>query len=453
MTRSASVGMPSVDRFGMSRVALRIAAVGLISLSVVAAQPALSATLSILALVLFGLSLHSSIPTNAPGDARWAAFVALAVLVLSLGVSRTEVPDSIVDARLPGVILGAAACVVTFFASEKRALRSIAVALALCCALVVTGGLVASEWNSDLGTDIYHAHKSAGIALLEGVNPYTDAVKILNGSPYAPEGTIIEGYPYPPVVLIAYGSAGAFTDPRLVSTVAWLAILGWAGAAALARSSDSQSSLGVCLLLATAPGWPLIWFSAWTEPLSLVLLLLAVLAWQRGPLISGVLLGLALASKQYLVFLTPLLLLHRDENWVKRLITAALTVIVTLLPAILIDPASFYTATIGNLADIGARPDSQSISGLLEGIGVQFELPQWAWLTVGLGAATAVGLRSRSSSMLLGRVGLALGVAFAVGLAFLNYWFLIFGMLAISIILDERSSSLRTAEARVRTQP
>jgi uncharacterized membrane protein len=431
----------------MSRVALRIAAIGLLSLTVVAAQPALSATLSIVALILFALSLYSSLPANAPGDARWAAFVALAVLIVSLWVSRTEVPDSIVDARLPGLILGAAACVVSFFAAEKRALRSIAVALALCSALFVSGGLVATEWNSDLGTDVYHAHKSAGTVLLEGRNPYTDAVKIRNGSPYVPEGTIVEGYPYPPVVLITYGTAGAFSDPRLVSTVAWLAILVWAAAAALARSSASQSALGVCLLLATAPGWPLIWFSAWTEPLTLVLFLMAVLAWRRGPLISGILLGLALASKQYLVFMTPLLLLHRDEDWLKRLLTAAATVLVSLLPAVLIDPAAFYSATIGNLVDIGVRPDSQSISGLLGGMGVQFELPQWAWLTVGLGAATVVGVRSRSSLLLLGRAGLALGVTFAVGLAFLNYWFLVLGMLAISIILDARRTPLLIAKA------
>ncbi|MEX2251159.1 MAG: glycosyltransferase 87 family protein, partial [Acidimicrobiia bacterium] len=371
----------------------------------------------------------------------------LRVLIVSLVVSRADVPDSVVDAKLPGVILGAAACVVAFFAAEKLALRSIAVGLALCCALFVTGGLVAGEWNSDVGTDIYHAHKAAGAALVAGENPYTDAVRILNGSPYVPEGTIIEGYPYPPVVVTTYGLVGAFSDPRLVSTLAWLAILAWTGAMALSRSSGSEASLGVCLILATAPGWPLLWYSAWTEPLTLLLFLLALVAWRRGPLISGILLGLALASKQYLLLLTPLFLLHRDEDWMKRLITTAATVTVTLLPAVLIDPVSFYRATIGNLADIGFRPDSQSISGLLGAMGINFELPKWAWLTVGLGAATVVGLGSRSSSLLLGRAGLALGVAFAVGLAFPNYWFLILGLMAISTILDARKSSLPIAPA------
>ena len=160
-----------------------------------------------------------------------------------------------------------------------------------------------------------------------------------------------------------------------MSTVAWLAILAWAGAIGLSRSPESDSGLAVALILATAPGWPLLWYSAWTEPLSWLLLLLAVLAWKRGSLISGILLGLALASKQYLVLLTPLLLLHRDQDWQKRLVTAGITAVLTLLPAVLIDPMAFYQATIGNLAEIGFRPDSQSVSGLLAGMGVRWVLP------------------------------------------------------------------------------
>ncbi|MDP9495454.1 MAG: glycosyltransferase 87 family protein, partial [Actinomycetota bacterium] len=407
--------------------------------AIVAPQPALSTTLSVFALVFFGLSL-TSLPSDAADEARWTILAAMTVPILSL-TYQTAVPDAIVAVRLPGIILGLVACMVAFLAAEKRMLKSIAVGVALCSALVVTGGLIASEWDSELGTDSYHAHRSAGAALIDGLDPYTDAVQILNGSPYVPDGTIIEGYPYPPVVLFTYGLVAAFTDPRLVSTLAWLVVLVWAGWAALSRLPGTGWSLGLFLLLATAPGWPFVWYSAWTEPLTLALFLLAVLAWRRGPLISGILLGLALASKQYLVFLAPLLLLHRDEDWLKRLVTTALTVLATLLPAILIDPVSFYQATIGNLAGIGARPDSQSISGLLGEMGVDFDLPQWAWFTVGLGAATLMGLKSRSSSLFLGRGGWALGVAFVVGLAFLNYWFLVFGMLALSTILDERRSS------------
>jgi hypothetical protein len=312
------------------------------------------------------------------------------------------------------------------------------VALAFSSALVVTGQVAIVEWNSSVGSDIYHAHKAAGAALLNGENPYSDAVRFLDGSPYAADDAVLEGYPYPPVVLVTFGLVAAFTDPRLVSMVAWFAILAWTAKSALFTRGQSDASLAIFLMLATLPGWPLIWFMSWTEPLSLVLFLAAALAWRRSALISGILLGLAVASKQYLVFLAPLLLLHRDENWVKRAGTAAATAAITLLPPILIDPSALYRSLIGNLAAIGFRPDSVSIVGLLNGFGIRFELPPWAWVLAAFAAGGLVSLGSRSWSTFLGRAGIILGVAFTIGLAFTNYWFFVMGLLAISAILDDR---------------
>jgi hypothetical protein len=376
-----------------------------------------------------------------PGMVRLAAVTALTILIVALKLSRVTVPRSVFDVRLVGALIGGSACVVAFVGFRDKTLRAAAVALALCAALVVTGQMIAVEWNASLGTDIYRAHKAAGTALLAGENPYSDAVTFLNGSPFVPPGTVVEGYPYPPVVLITYGLVGVFTDPRLVSAVAWLAVLAWGARAALVRSQVSRSSFAVFLVLATLPEWPLIWFGAWTEPLSLALFLAAALAWRKGAVLSGVLLGLALASKQYFVFLAPLVLLHRDDDWAKRAVTALVTVTVTVLPAVLIDPASFYNATVGNLAAIGFRPDSQSISGLLNAIGIQFELPQWAWLAIGLGAAAGLGLRSKSSSMFVGKAALALGIAFAFGLAFPNYWFLVLSLFAVGTILESEKTA------------
>jgi hypothetical protein len=162
------------------------------------------------------------------------------------------------------------------------------------------------------------------------------------------------------------------------------------------------------------------------------------LTWRRGAPVSGILLGLALASKQYLVFLAPLLLLHRDDDWAKRAAWAAATALVVLVPPLLIDPVAYFDSIIGTLTGIGFRPDSLSIVGLLDGFGIRFEMAHWAWLVYGFAVAVLVSIGSRVWSNFLGRAGLILGLTYFMSAAFANYWFLIMGMLAISTILDDR---------------
>jgi uncharacterized membrane protein len=138
------------------------------------------------------------------------------------------------------------------------------------------------------------------------------------------------------------------------------------------------------------------------------------------------------------VFLAPLLLLHRDEDWGKRAGIAAATALVALLPPVLIDPRAYYDSIIGNLTGVGFRADSVSIVGLLAGFGIRFEPAQWAWLIYAFAAAGLVSLGSSTRSTFPGRAGIILGVTFFMTAAFSNYWFLIMGMLAISTILDDR---------------
>jgi uncharacterized membrane protein len=198
----------------------------------------------------------------------------------------------------------------------------------------------------------------------------------------------------------------------------------------------------VFLILATLPIWAMVWYAAWTEPLSLLLIGLAAVAWRKRVVVASVLLGLALASKQYLVFLAPLVILHRDEMWLKRLSIAGGTALATVMPFLLLDATGFVSSTIGNLAEIGFRPDTQSIPGLLGAFGVEFTLPAWVWVFVGLLIGALVGIRARSASLFAGHAGLTLGLAFMLGLAFANYWVLVAGLLSIASVLDARDSSV-----------
>ena len=425
-----------------SRSGLRVLAVALVAFAASSSLPGLAAISAGVGLVLYASTLRSTLPLLSGDEHRLASVAALAVTAGSLVSSLSKVPPSIAPVRPLLLGLAVAVCSVTFVAGKRLIGKLLSVVLGMLVVLVTMGALVAAEWNSDLGTDIYHAHRAAGRALIEGENPYTDAVRFVDGSPYAEEDRVIEGYPYPPIVLFTFGLAGAFTDPRVISAVAWTGLVAWFGWRGSRLDHASEVALAVFVILATLPIWGLLWYAAWTEPLSLALFAASTILWRRRASLSGVLLGLALASKQYFVFLAPLLALHRDDAWARRATIASCTILATILPALTIDPEAFVSATLGNLASIVDRPDSQSIPGLLGGFGIEFALPVWAWLSIGLAAGILVGSFSRSAPMFAGRSGLILGVVFITGLAFANYWVLVCGLLALGTVHDAHDGSV-----------
>lgn len=434
----------------LPRSGLALLAVGCISLAAFKPQPALAAMAALVGLIFFVWSIRGDLSLVA-GDGRahiWGALAALAVIALSAGRHVGPLPETMVQLRPVWLPLLIASSAIAALAGRNPAMKRLSIGLGLLGLVIATASFVGSEWNSDRGTDVYHAHKAAGAALVSGENPYTDAVTIVNASPYAEEGAVIVGYPYPPVVLFTFGLAGAFTDPRLVTTVAWLAVVGWLALVSLRDDDRSDVAFGAFLLLAAAPVWPVMWIAAWTEPLSVVLFLAAAVLWKRGALKSGIALGLAVASKQYFVFLLPLLLFHREDRHPKRAAIAVSVAALTMLPFLIIDPNAFVTATISNPSRIGFRPDTQSISGLLNDLGVGFEVPVWIWFVLGLGVAYWLSRRSTTVSGFIGRAGLAMGVIFITGLAFPNYWFLVFSLLALGTALHEpapRETSTRNA--------
>ena len=433
---------PVTEDMRPSRSGLRMLAIALVVFAASSSRPALAAIVALAGLILFAWSLKTSLPQAFGNEHRLASVAALAVVLGAMMSPFSRIPDSIETVRPLLLALGVTACGVTFFAGARLGGKRLAVGLGLLVVLVATAALVSTEWNSNLGTDIYHAHRAAGAALIEGENPYTDAVRFFDGSPYREDDRIIEGYPYPPVVLITYGLAGAFTDPRLISALAWLGLLAWMGWRGARFDHGSEVALGAFLILATLPIWSMVWYAAWTEPLSLVLLALAAAAWKRRSVVASVLLGLALSSKQYLVFLAPLVIFHRDELWLKRLGIAGGTALATVVPFLLMDATGFAASTIGNLADIGFRPDTQSIPGLLGAFGIEFTVPVWAWLFIGMLIGAFFGIKARSASMFAGRAGLTLGVTFIIGLAFANYWVLVAGLLSIAAVLDAHDDSV-----------
>ncbi len=426
---------------------LRVSALACLSLTASSRQPTLAAAAAGVGLFLYMWSLRSQEPSSDSGSFRWAGIALILILVVRFTGTVNQFSEWEEMARPLWIGLLIAAGALALVWGHKRIPRRLSIAAALLAVVFITGVMTVGEWRSELGVDVYWMHREAGEALFDGQNPYTDAVRVWNGSPYAPEGSIVEGYPYPPVVLGTYAVTANDLDPRLVSSLCWFAVLAWMAWHAKGSGRRADVAYSMFLLLAGAAVWPVVWYAAWTEPLSIGLILLTAIWWRSRPVWSAITLGLAIASKQYFIFLAPLLLLHKDESKKMRLMVSLGVATATLLMGLIPDTSAFVSATILNLSDLGFRPDTQSLSGLLAANDIEFYLSSLAWIALGLLLAVFASVRSHGVSDFVGRGGLIMGLAFFFGLAFSNYWFLVMALIAVASIMSAEEESERRARA------
>lgn len=333
--------------------------------------------------------------------------------------------------RLPSIIWAGSA--VWLFRGNREGKRVLAALVAIVVGASLVVGVLNLREAADVNLDVNLLHRAAANALSGGLNPYTDAVEVPNGSPTADEGDTIVGYPYPPVAAIAY-SVGEwlFSDPRFTSLIVWLATLTLLGVHGVRRNRPEPVYL--MILLASIPGWPLILRAAWTEPLTLLLMTAAFVLWRR-PGRSGSMLGLGLASKQYLAVSAPLVLLHRDLGWVKRVIVAAVVATATIAVAVFADASAFWTAAVEFHLNTPVRTDSTNVVGLVAAMGADWHPPAYLSLAAGLITAVAVGRVSRKAGVFMAGMALILAVSFLFATqAFANYWFLVAGLCALGLL-------------------
>ena len=424
-------------------------------------DPTTSTAILLFASLLFGLAVRS-------GSALDGVTVIVATVALagSFFLGRRGEPDAvIIDRRgeirlLIGVVIfgvlgafGWAPSVIGPTSTELEVLPAV-----IWIALAVTTYVLRNRWASvwpaiivtvtigvtlfvgllhlaaadGIGLDVYFLHVEAADALAKGLNPYTDAVEVPNGAPTAGPGDVITGYVYPPVTAIFY-ALGQWTlsDPRFTSLVAWILVLALVGLTAV--KERRFQNLYLMLLLAALPGWALVLRAGWTEPLSLAFLAMAFFVWRR-PVASGIGLGLALASKQYFVVSAPLVLLHRDHGWRKRVTAAAIVVAVTVGVALVWDAAAFWSSAVEFHTGTTPRTDGSNLVGLLAALDIGWAPPTVLTLGAGLVAASVAGRVSRSRGSFVLAMGLTLAVSFLVSSqAFANYWFLIFGLCVLGL--------------------
>ena len=369
---------------------------------------------------------------SAPIDRRLLMAVGLFGLLGVAGWSPSLVgPTSFLMERLPGGLFFVLA-VAAFLTRGHRTPARFAILSLAALSIVGVFGLMHIEATGTTGFDVFHLHVAAADALVDGENPYTDAVTVPDGSPNAQADDVIEGYVYPPISMIGY-AVGSWLSPnaRYMSLVAWLVVLGILGFRA--TTNRSARDLHVMMLLASVPGLWLVIRAAWTEPLSLMFMAVGVVLWaNRGW--SGAAIGGMLASKQYFLITAPILLLHRDRGWLRRLAAGAIVLAVTIVPFLVWDASAFWVSVVEFHLSTQPRPDSSNLVGLMALLGTEWVPPTAVLAVLGLAAAfwAAFGSTTRRSFVLAGAFPLAVSFLLT-SQTFANYWFLVFGLCALAL--------------------
>ncbi len=299
-------------------------------------------------------------------------------------------------------------------------------------ALLVIGGVDIIRTSPNPLIDVWTVQNDGARALLHGQNPYVVVSSAWTGPPPALPCPFV----YTPLQLfVSTASYAILGDVRY----ALLAAVFVAGVAfrSLAKPSN-RGALEVdapALMLWLWPKLPMILEKAWTDPVPLALVALAVVARARArSLLYATLLGLAVTSKPTTVFLIPLaafLLPLRRRDWIFFGTAAALP----LLPFALWNfPALFY-ATITFQTQLPPRDDGLT---LVTWMNRTFEAG-WtgnaAFLLVALviGAALIRLRRTTSSFAFALSATAAYLIFFAFNKwAFANYYFFVAGLSALA---------------------
>ncbi len=197
-------------------------------------------------------------------------------------------------------------------------------------------------------TDIYPLYSAEGLSQPDRKRPYLDAHLNSEGKP-----TYVE---YPVLIGAAMEVAAVLSDHSVPHTqpvqrfldITWMMIMVAAVAAVVATALTHRRRMWDAAMLALAPGWILAGLINW-DVLAVGLTALAMLAWARKhTFVSGLLFGLAIATKFYpVVFFAPLFVLclrgGRMRSFFSALGGAALAWAIVDVPVWIRSPDGFLT--------------------------------------------------------------------------------------------------------------
>ncbi len=378
-----------------------------------------------------------------PDQPRAVAAVLAAVLIGQLAViARAPIGMYLtrpMPSQHPGFVPGlavAALCAVAALVGGRRV--RLTAAAGLLGATVVLG-LLTYRGSPDPVIDVVTVHDEAFAALARGESPYSMSFPDLYRGQqdfYPPgmveNGRVQYGFPYPPLSLVMAWPGHALGDFRYAELAAL--VLGAAALVAAGRRS-AVAVLAAGVLLFTPRGFFAL-EQSWTEPFAIGWLGLAVWAASTGkPLAAAAALGLAMATKQYLVLAAPMLWHLADTPARRRdvILVAAATAVAATLPA-LADPTGFFHSAVMVQVREGLRMDALSLAvPLARATGAP--LPGVAYAAL-VAFAALLAIRRAPSTPAGATAAFAVTVltAFAFGKkAFCNYYVLVIAALVMAI--------------------
>lgn len=321
-----------------------------------------------------------------------------------------------------GMIALAVVGLVIVLLGDRLSRRTVLVAAA-AASLVVLGWCVTHDPGGVL--DVALMHEAGADALAAGSSPW-EGLTVPSGAPGA-EGTVITGYAYPPVTLVWYSIGDWITgDARASGVVGWVVVV-------VATLGLRPARREPAVLLMTSAALPLLLWTGWTELLTVALMVGAIALWSMVG-VSSVLFGLALATKQYMVVLVPVVLaLGSSRAALRKLVSLAVAAVATLAGFVM--GPQYLDAIIFAYSDFAVRSDSSSIYGFVTMITPPFALPSWLAPVVAVVTATWLGVRRSidGPGALLDVSAIVLAVFFVLGnQSFANYWFIVWAMLLVA---------------------
>lgn len=351
------------------------------------------------------------------------ALGAVATLIVTPPVTNVTGNGWLVPAVVVGVVASASPLLVLW---RRFSPGRLAVVPLVLTGLAFAGVIVGSAPT----IDVWVIFQQVANGLLHGVNPYDMSFTGV------PDGQTSTCFNYLPVTFLVTGpSRWLFGDVR------WLEAACLLGTGALltrhaVRQGSGRGRIALAALVALTPGALLVAQQAWNEPILLLGIVASAVLMERGRWNWAMVpFGLALATKQHLVLLLPLLLLLPKFGWRRVLGTVGVAVAVSL-PWVVANPARFTSCTASFFLGEQAPVKSLSIYRLLP---APIQLPV---LVVGLVLAFGLAL-SRCPRTPAGFL-VSAGTVFAVfdllnKQTFVNQWWLAATLLVSGIVLGGRT--------------